>query len=619
MKNKKKLGELLSERGQVTKKDLSQALDEHQRKLVLLGEVLLQRGFVERPDLVAALQEVTNVPYVYCRSVQVDPEVLKLVPRAIAVRYCVLPLRLEQQSLVLAMAQPQNMQILTELTFLAGRRISPLLGFRNEILAGIDSNYDGWAETLSQTPAVPNAVGIAQSMNAGGSGGDLGNRDATGQLPAELQAQNSPAARFVSDIIAIAAAKDASDIHLEPVGDGMTVRLRIGGALRELAPVPEELRNSVVSRLKILGEMNIAERRKPQVGRGMTQVGARRLELRISVSPTHRGETVVIRLFDPRTIEILLPDLGVTPDACETLSRLLNRSQGMILVTGPAGSGKTTTVCAALSQLCSPGVNIATVEGPVEYLIGGANQVQVNSKTGMSFASTLRSILQHDPNVLMVGDLPDGETAEIALKAAQNGHIVLTTMNSNDSVAAIGRLIELEMPGRLIADSVAAVVCQRLVRKLCTCRKQIPATDEYREQLSAAGISSPGNLMSIPVGCADCDQEGFRGRICVFEILMVDNKLRAAIRAGAPLDELRTLAHGIGMKSMQADALEKVVNGLTTLDEVWRVVPTDETAGDQCEECSRPITENFLYCPYCGSRIVSRDIGTPVLSAKGDA
>jgi type IV pilus assembly protein PilB len=607
---KKRLGELLRDRGQVTAEDLSKALDEHHQKLVLLGEVLLQRGYVDRSNLISALQEVSKVPYIDCTSVRVEPDILKLIPRATAVRFCVLPLRMERHRLVVVMAEPQNVQMLTELGFAAGRGITPQFGFRAEILAAIENNYGGFAEAHPRSVGAP-AVFASSSLASVEFGGSDTLREQgipLEQLQAELK--NSPAVALVSNIIASAASKDASDIHLEPSAQGLVVRLRIDGILRELTTVPEDLRHLVISRVKVLADMDIAERRKPQDGRVVTQVASKRLDLRISVLPTHRGEKAVIRLLDPSAPRLRFPDLGMGPDIADPLSRILERPQGMILVTGPTGSGKTTTLYAALHQLRSPGVNITTVEDPVEYMLEGANQVQVNTKAGLTFAKTLRSILRQDPNVIMVGEIRDGETAEIALKSAQTGHFVLTTVHTNDSISAIARLIDLQVPGFLIAASVTAVLSQRLARKLCRCCDRVPATPEYSAQLAAAGVRNPGTEMYIPVGCRACDNLGFRGRVGIFEILVLDDPIRTCIRNAGNPDELRTLARSSGMKNMQEDAMEKVRDGLTTMQEVLRVVPFDQSSARCCEGCGHTLAETFLFCPYCGSKRAAAELET---------
>jgi type IV pilus assembly protein PilB len=608
--SKKRLGELLRDRGQVSAENLSKALDEHHQKLVLLGEVLLQRGFVDRPDLVAALQEVTKVPYVDCRSAKVEESVLKLIPRSTAVKFCAFPLDIERNRLVTVMAEPQNIQTLTELSFVAGKQIIPRLGFRTEILAAIERNYGGFAEVRPQRPraaalepADPNGVEFLGAQ-----------ADTADPTQAELL-ESSPAVRLFSTIISAAVAKDASDVHMEPTPNGMVVRLRIDGLLRQLTTVTEDLRSTVVSRVKILADLDIAERRKPQDGRVMAQVGQKRLDLRVSTLPTHYGEKVVIRLLDPGAPKLRFPDLGMDPASCEKLTSLLEKPQGMILVTGPTGSGKTTTLYAALHQLRSPGVNIVTVEDPVEYILEGSNQVQVNTRTGLTFAKSLRSILRQDPNIIMVGEIRDGETAEIALKAAQTGHLVLTTVHTNDSVAAIARLLDLQVPGFLIASSITAVISQRLVRKVCSCCERAPASAEYTAQLEAAGVRNPARVMYLPVGCAECDHTGFRGRVGIFEMLIIDDQIRNSIRSGCRPEELRTLARAAGMKTMQEDALEKMRDGLTTLQEIRRVVPFDQSTEQRCQDCSRPLTEQFLFCPYCGMRRASGAmVETPVSS-----
>jgi type IV pilus assembly protein PilB len=601
MKKKQRLGELLRDRGHVTADDLAKALDEHHQKLVLLGEVLLQRGYVERSDLIGALTEVTRVPYVDCSAIQVEPDILKLIPRATAVRFCVLPLRMERHRLVVAMAEPQNVQILTELSFVAGKGITPQFAFRAEILAAIENNYGGFAE------ARPHSKGAAALDTSGLDSVEFSGSDRPGEPETqdeELQAelQNSPAVGLVSNIIATAASKDASDIHMEPSSQGLVVRLRIDGILREITTIPEDLRHSVIARVKVLADMDIAERRKPQDGRVVTQVGSKRLDLRISVLPTHRGEKAVIRLLDPAAPKLRFPDLGMDPDTCEALNRILERPQGMVLVTGPTGSGKTTTLYAALHQLRSPGVNITTVEDPVEYVLEGANQVQVNSRAGLTFAKTLRSILRQDPNVIMVGEIRDAETSEIALKAAQTGHFVLTTVHTNDSVAAIARLIDLQVPGFLIASSVSAVLSQRLVRKLCECHDCVPATPDYSARLAAAGIQNPDDVMYIPTGCPACDNIGYRGRVGIFEMFVFNDLIRSRIRSAGSPDELRALARSSGMKTMQEDALEKVRDGLTTMQEILRVVPFDQSNASCCQDCGQMLAETFLFCPYCGSK-----------------
>jgi type IV pilus assembly protein PilB len=617
---KKKLGELLRERGHISPEDLSKALDEQHRKVSLLGEVLLHRGLVGRENLVAALQEITRLDHVDCRSIAVDPEALKVIPRNMAMKHCALPLRIEGQKIVMVMAEPQNLHTIDELCFIAGKMISPRLGFRSEILAAIEKHYGGPAGAPEAEEAEPRKpVGETDSANVEfvSTASRQSNQAALQEIQSELRTQPSPAVRMVSTIVATAFAKDASDIHIEPQAQGMVVRMRVDGVLREVMQVPHELQSLVTSRVKILADMDIAERRKPQDGRIVVRVGAKQLDLRISTLPTHHGEKVVIRLLDPSAPRLEFPDLGMSPESCDLLSRILERPQGMLLVTGPTGSGKTTTLYAALHQLRSPSVNIITVEDPVEYMLEGVNQVQVNTKAGLTFAKSLRSILRQDPNIIMVGEIRDGETAEIALKAAQTGHLVLTTVHTNDSIAAIIRLLDLQIPPFLIASSVTAIMSQRLVRKLCSCREKIAPTPEYVAQLLAAGIEDPGGQMYSPVGCDVCDNTGYKGRVGIFEMLIFDEQIRDSIRSGGRPDEIRTLARNNGMKTMQEDALEKARLGLTTLAELIRVVPFEQFTGLRCLECGRELAQTFLFCPYCGRKRSVNLQNTPALVGHG--
>ena len=421
MVRKKKLGEILRERGLISADDLSKALEEQQRKVILLGEVLLERNLVSREDLVASLEEVTKVQFIDCRSAQVDPNALKLVPHEVATRHTALPIALEGNKIVVVMAEPQNLQAIDELRFRTGRVVSPRLGFRREIVTSIDKHYGSSDGTRKGDPEHESLmldhieIGHVEFLCASTR---QSNQEALREIQAELHSKPTPAVRLVSAAIATAVEKDASDIHIEAQASGMVVRMRVDGILRELTHVPAELKTTVISRIKILADRDMAERRKPQDGRIVVRVGKKNLDLRISTLPTQYGEKVVIRLLDPSAPRLLFRDLGMSANMCETLDRILDRPQGMLLVTGPTGSGKTTTLYAALNQLRSPSVNIVTVEDPVEYILEGISQVQVHTKAGLTFAQCLRSILRQDPNIIMVGEIRDGETAEIAMKAS---------------------------------------------------------------------------------------------------------------------------------------------------------------------------------------------------------
>ena len=574
---KQRLGDLLRERGQISADDLYEAIQEQQERAMLLGELLLQRGMVNKEDLAAALEEINRIRYVDCQSATVEPEVLELIPRSVALRYCALPLAREHHKLVTVMAEPQNLRTMDELRFLTGMEISPRLGFRTEIKAAIEQFYTSLpppAEVGERELPFLKQVEVSDMEFLSTSSGAR-NTAAIKEYQAELNKQRTPAVRLVSAIIAAAVNKQASDIHIEPQATGTTVRMRVDGVLRELTQVPLPLQTSLISRVKILADLDIAERRAPQDGRFLVQIGARNLDLRVSTLPTHYGEKVVMRLLDPNATRVDFSDLGLSPENCEALAQLLAMPQGMLLVTGPTGSGKTTTLYSALHKLRSSTVNIITVEDPIEYMLEGINQVQVNPKARLTFANCLRSILRQDPNVIMVGEIRDSETAEIALKASQTGHMVLSTLHTNDSLAAIMRLLDLNVPPALIASSVSVVLAQRLVRKLCACKAETAMTREYAARLPGATLLDPNSKIFVPVGCAACDNTGYKGRVGIYELLILDDAIRASIRRSAHLDEVRAVARNRGLRPLHEDALQKVKTGITSLKEVLRVVPFD--------------------------------------------
>jgi type IV pilus assembly protein PilB len=606
---KKRLGEVLRERGHISPADLNKTIEEQQGKLIHLGELMLERRLVAKKDLGAALTEVTHVPFVDCENLEIDPEVLKLLPQAIAKRCCVLPMHCQGNKLVVAMAEPQNLQALDELRFSTGMEIIPQLGFRNEINAAVEKWY-GQAKEAEE--AVAEAIAPAHDdagMEFISSSSLQRNIEAMQEMQAELLQKSTPAVRMVASTIAAAAEKQASDIHIEPQATDTVIRLRVDGMLRDYQRIPRSLQNSVVSRIKILSDMDIAERRAPQDGRFLVKILGRKVDLRVSTLPTQYGEKVVMRILEADGPLQSYAALGIPPEIAENLTRILGQPQGMLLVTGPTGSGKSTTLYSSLNLVRKPTVNIITVEDPVEYAVPGLNQVQVNTKAGLTFASCLRSILRQDPNVIMIGEIRDKETAEIALKAAQTGHLVLSTLHTNDSVAAVTRLLDLGIPGFQIATSVTGIIAQRLVRRLCSCRDKIAASAEYKSRLAQAGLATSEEAQFVVNGCDACDLTGYKGRIGIYEMLLLDESVRAGIRSGERNDEIRTLARQNGMKLMQEYALEHVRGGLTTLEEVRRVVPFERIRASYCANCRHEMAPAFVYCPYCGEKKAEAEAG----------
>jgi type IV pilus assembly protein PilB len=603
---RKRLGDLLQEQGRVSHNDIENAVQEQRGSSILLGELLLQRGLVNKEELVTALQEITRAQYVDCLAVPASADSINLISRTVAVRCCALPISVEGKRLTVVMAEPQNLAAIDELRFFSSMEILPRLRFATEINEAIDKHYgqelpekvkveveeDSLLQIDQADSAIIEFVGIETVASE---------KEAISEFYAAKAKQRTPAVRVFSALVAAAAEKKASDIHVDPQANTTIVRLRVDGILRDLTTVPLQMQESLVSRIKILADMDIAERRAPQDGRIMVRVGQNKFDLRVATLPTHYGEKVVIRLLDPRTAQISLTDLGLSINQLNIVTEALSNPQSMFLVTGPTGSGKTTTLYAALNLIRSRTVNVITVEDPIEYMIEGINQVQVHAKAGRTFATCLRSILRQDPNVIMVGEIRDSETAEIALTAAQTGHMVLSTLHTNDSVAAITRLIDLGVAPALVAASMTVVIAQRLIRRLCECRGQSPLTPQFAARLSAAGMTSFGSRMHVPVGCPKCDQTGYKGRVGVFEILLFNDSIRALIRSNAAPSEIRSAIRSLGVRSFQEEALEKVSAGLTSLEEVFRVIPFNADVPSACRACKRHLSPDFLLCPYCGA------------------
>jgi len=610
---KRRLGEVLRERGHLSTADLNQILLDQRGKRIHLGELLLQNNKVAKIDLISALAEVSDIPYLDCTRVQVDPAALKVIPQAMA-RHCnALPIAIQESSLTVVMAEPQNLQFLDELRFKSGKKIIPRLGFRSEIALAIDRHY-GVVSSEPGGPSAPLASSLEdQGMEFISFSDQQRNIDAMREMEAELlqKSKATPAVQIVASMIRAAAAKKASDIHIEPQSSETSIRLRIDGILREHQRVPRALQNPVVSRIKILSDMNIAERRVPQDGRFLVKILGRRLDLRVSTLPTQYGEKVVMRLLETDAPAQDFSGLGFPEATASRLRQMLSLPQGTILVTGPTGSGKSTTLYSALNFVRKASINIITVEDPVEYVIPGLNQVQVNSKAGLTFASSLRSILRQDPNVIMVGEIRDKETAEIALKAAQTGHLVLSTLHTNDSISAVTRLLDLGIPAFQIAVSITGIIAQRLIRRLCSCRKPAPMTRQYAAQLLHYGITSASQERYTAVGCDECDLTGYRGRIGIYEMLILGDSVRNAVREGGRSDAIRALARASGMRLMHEYALEHLLQGLTTLEEVQRVVPFEEVSAVNCASCLRELSSSFAFCPYCGEKRMIQEAPSP--------
>ena len=615
---RKKPGEILQERGKISSHALANAIAEQQGKVIRLGELLLERGLVDKSDLLPALCEVGHVPYHDCTAAQPGVEALEKIPRPVAERCCALPIEINQGRLVTVMAEPQNLTLIDELRFTSGSEIDPRFGFTREIQDAIVRCYkDSRSPLAVETPSPDHAPAAPSSVDLDGiefisTTTKQANREAFQEVQAEASRKSTPAVQVVSEIIRAALARQASDIHIEPQAADTAVRLRVDGVLQDLRRLPRAMQNSLSSRIKVLSDMDIAERRAPQDGRFLVVVGGRKIDTRVSTLPTQYGEKIVMRLLESEGPAQSFMQLGLPQFIDTEMSALLRQPQGMLLVTGPTGSGKSTTLYAALHQMRSPSVNIVTVEDPVEYVLAGINQVHVNVRAGLTFASCLRSILRQDPNVIMIGEIRDLETAEIAMKAAQTGHMVLSTLHTNDSVSAVIRLLDLGIPPYLIAASLTGILGQHLVRVLCKCRMKLPAGPDYLAQFAAISSSDLPDTEYRAVGCAACEGTGFRGRVGVYEFLNVNEPVRAAIRNGH-MDEIQDAARNQGMVTLQSDALDKVRSGITCLDEVLRVVSFGRASVfvPKCAHCRTPQAPSFRFCPHCGMQRDRRGAEAP--------
>ena len=603
---RKKLGEILLDGGHLTAANLQKLFEEQEGNMLRLGELILQRGLVEKRFLVKALEEVSHVPYVDCEKVSCEKPALLQIPRSMAVRLGVLPLEITSSGMIVAMVEPQNVATIDELRFTSGKNILPRLGFRAEILQAIVRNYDHLPSLPPGKEVSPGALAILSEPNSSiefiSTSSRQANQEAIREIQAELTQRRTPAVQLVSEIIQKAMAKQASDIHIEPQSTQTVVRIRVDGVLREIQSVPRNVQNSLVSRIKILSDMDIAERRSPQDGRFMVAVGTRKVDMRVSTLPTQYGEKVVMRLLEASAPILSFEDLGFPSEIAERMRQLIALPQGLLLMTGPTGSGKSTTLYSSLNLLRKPAVNIVTVEDPVEYALPGINQVHVNTRAGLTFASSLRSILRQDPNVIMIGEIRDLETAEIAMKAAQTGHMVLSTLHTNDSVSAVARLLDLGIPEYLIASSVTGILAQRLVRKLCACHTQKQVTVEDIERLASAGWFQPPEHIPWPKGCDACDHTGYKGRVGIYELLAIDDAVRSVLRGGYKPDAVRTAARTGGMRRMQDDAIDKLQAGVTTMEEILRVIPMEASATSARERCRHELPPEYRFCPYCGAR-----------------
>lgn len=558
-----RLGEILREKFHLSELKLEEALAYQQEKGGRLGEVLLHLRILREEQVLEALAQQFDMTWIpHLDSTHVDHEVIKKVPIAFCRRYRVLPMRDENGAILTASSDPLETVAMDDLRLLLGKPIVPVLTSTVALLARLNRAYDD----------IANPAGAEEVME------DIAANESLDQLAHELDepqdlldaTDEAPIIRLVNSVLFQAVRQRASDIHFESFERGLVVRYRIDGVLYPVLTPPKHLQASIIARLKIMAGLNIAEKRLPQDGRFAIRTAGKDVDLRVSVLPTSHGERVVLRLLEKENRLLNLSEMGFSKERLAVIHQLIQLAHGIILVTGPTGSGKTTTLYAALTHINSPDKNIITVEDPVEYQLLGVGQMQVNPKINLTFAAGLRSILRQDPDVIMIGEIRDRETAEIAIHASLTGHLVFSTLHTNDAASAATRLIDMGIEPFLVASSVVAVLAQRLLRRICPdCKRPYRASEEELSRLDLP----PGSAVTLyrGAGCAACSQTGYRGRTGIFELMVLDDDIRRLIGGKADSTAIKQTAIAKGMVTLKQEGAERVIQGHTTLEEVMRI------------------------------------------------
>jgi type IV pilus assembly protein PilB len=564
----RRLGDLLIGEGLISAEQLQRALADQKGTNEKLGSVLVRLNLIHEDQLIGFLSRQYGVPSITLSQLDIDPDVLKLVPAQIAKKYEILPTNRTGNALTLAMADPTNVFALDDIAFLTNLQVMPVVASQNAIRKAIERNYDAQSSAMSEViTAMQEEVGDVEVVDdEDGSGGKVD------VIELKESADEAPVVKLVNMILVDAIRRGASDIHLEPYEKVFRVRFRIDGVLQEIMTPPKRLEPALISRVKIMSNLDIAERRLPQDGRIKLRYGTREIDFRVSTLPTIYGEKTVMRILDKEALQLDLAMLGFDPWSLENFQKAIHSPYGMILITGPTGSGKTTTLYSAIHTVNSPDVNIMTAEDPVEYNLKGVNQVQINDDIGRTFAAALRSFLRQDPDIILVGETRDLETAQIGIRAALTGHLVLTTLHTNDCPSTIARLLDMGIPPFLVSSSLLLILAQRLGRKICKECKEPFEVDE--DSLIPYGHVSQG-LGKVSFykgkGCPVCNFTGLKGRVAIYEVMPVTQELRDLILRNAPTAEIREMAISQGMRTLRQSGLLKVLEGTTTVEEVLRV------------------------------------------------
>ncbi len=561
-KTRKRLGDLLLEVEMITPNQLESAIEVQKKTGEKLGSILTKLGYVNEDDIIQVLEFQLGIPHVKLEKYNIDKSAYLAIPESIAKRYGLIPIKKEKGTLTVAMSDPLNVFAIDDLNIYSGMEIQPVIASYDDISKAIDKYYSAQKAMKAVEEFKKEQVSTIKI-----------NSDTSEEQNTE-EINNAPAVKVINSIIEQAVRNRASDIHIEPFEEYIKIRFRTDGQLCEIMRPEIDIMPAISARIKIIGGMNIAEKRLPQDGRISIEVDGREYDLRVSILPTIFGEKIVIRIADKKAFVLNRSQLGFNEYEEKQFHKMLLNPHGIILVTGPTGSGKTTTLYSAISEINSPDINIITVEDPVECVIEGVNHVQVNTKTGMTFAAGLRSILRQDPDVIMIGEIRDKETAEIAVRAAITGHLVLSTLHTNDAPSSVLRLIDMGIEPYMVSSSIVGVIAQRLYKKICSnCKMEYSANDDEKRIL---GITDKEPVLYKGRGCPMCNQTGYRGRHGVYELISVTKKHKEMINNKCSEEELRNYSIQNGMITLRDNLVKKVLAGDTTIDELVRIAYSND-------------------------------------------
>jgi len=592
-RERRKLGEVLVETGLVLETGLTHALEAQKESGKRLGQVLVELGQVTEEEIAFALAMQLKIPFIDLRDYTIESHVIEMIPEEVCRRYLCIPLEAQNNLLHISMADPLDLNVMKELQFITGARIMPAVSTATQILDRLRKYYNP-DKVLSEVTE------------------QLESEELFEFYPEEKEAEeeefnkikDSPFMKMVDLIIKNAIKRGASDVHVEAEEKHVRIRNRIDGVLQETIRLPKWTQPIIISRIKVLGGMNITEKRLPQDGRIKVKGKNLHVDLRVSTLPTFYGEKAVIRILNKEATFLSLGDLGFSKENLTILRSAIRQPQGMVIITGATGSGKTSTLYACMREIRSEEINIITVEDPVEYELVGINQVHINEKIGLSFPNVLRSILRQDPNVLMIGEIRDRETAEIALQASLTGHLVFSTLHTIDAPTAITRLLDIGMPAFLIASSLVCVVAQRLVRVICSrCKEEYVPDADLLSRISMSAPHLPFKFYR-GAGCDRCAHTGYKGRTAVEEVMIMGYKMRELVHSGATADTLRDAAMATGMTTLGVSGIRKIQAGITTIDEVIRAVHHKEELTTVCGNCGKTVSLDFKDCPICKHALV---------------